>query len=81
MFVLSTIAGDNWVVVCSDKHWRRDSKIRLKHVVTEQYELLTQFFYLCCVKSSFFLVVLASYAKWQRANYSDMSSNISATFT
>ncbi|KAK7091104.1 stromal cell-derived factor 2-like isoform X3 [Littorina saxatilis] len=29
--------GDNWVVVCSDKLWSRDEKVRLKHVVTEHF--------------------------------------------
>lgn len=31
--------GDNWVVVCpaGEKYWRRDDKIRLKHVVTNTF--------------------------------------------
>lgn len=29
--------GDNWIVLCSGSHWRRDEKIRLKHAVTNYY--------------------------------------------
>ncbi|XP_046362512.1 stromal cell-derived factor 2-like [Haliotis cracherodii] len=29
--------GDNWVIVCSTKHWSRRDKIRIKNVVTEHY--------------------------------------------
>ncbi|ESN98258.1 hypothetical protein HELRODRAFT_84665, partial [Helobdella robusta] len=29
--------GDHWVVVCAADHWRRDDKIRLRHVVTDAY--------------------------------------------
>ncbi|KAH3750965.1 stromal cell-derived factor 2-like [Dreissena polymorpha] len=29
--------GDNWAVICSGKHWSRNEKVRLKHVVTEYY--------------------------------------------
>ena len=31
------ISGDNWSVTCPGKFWRRDDKVRLKHVVTESY--------------------------------------------
>ncbi|TPP59375.1 Stromal cell-derived factor [Fasciola gigantica] len=29
--------GDDWQVVCEGPHWRRNSKIRLKHIATEGY--------------------------------------------
>ncbi|XP_052812874.1 stromal cell-derived factor 2-like [Mya arenaria] len=29
--------GDNWVIVCSGKHWSRKDKVRIKNVVTEHY--------------------------------------------
>ncbi|CAH1796113.1 unnamed protein product [Owenia fusiformis] len=29
--------GDHWVIVCSQKLWRRDEKVRLKHVVSNSY--------------------------------------------
>ncbi|WAR10270.1 SDF2-like protein [Mya arenaria] len=28
---------DNWVIVCSGKHWSRKDKVRIKNVVTEHY--------------------------------------------
>ncbi|VDP89370.1 unnamed protein product [Echinostoma caproni] len=30
-------SGDDWQVVCEGSHWRRGSKIRLKHIATEGY--------------------------------------------
>lgn len=29
--------GDNWVVVCAGKHWKRDERVRFKHVATDHY--------------------------------------------
>lgn len=29
--------GDNWVIVCSGKHWSRNDKVRIKNVVTDHY--------------------------------------------
>ena len=29
--------GDHWVVVCNEKYWRRDGKVRIKNVVTESF--------------------------------------------
>jgi len=36
MSMCTMCTGDNWAVVCSSgKQWRRDDKIRLKHVVSD----------------------------------------------
>jgi len=29
--------GDNWVVVCTGQQWKREDKVRLKHVVSDYY--------------------------------------------
>merc|ERR1712226_747753 len=29
--------GDNWVITCNGQHWKRDEKVRIKHVVTEHF--------------------------------------------
>ena len=32
--MMKSISGDNWEVVCKGKKWKRDEKIRFKHVDT-----------------------------------------------
>ncbi|KAH9491947.1 Stromal cell-derived factor 2-like protein [Bulinus truncatus] len=29
--------GDNWVIICNNKYWSRNEKVRFKHVTTEYY--------------------------------------------
>jgi len=31
-----TLTGDLWTVVCSSTNWRRNDKVRLRHVVTNK---------------------------------------------